>query len=313
MPDVPQAVVDAAGQRQRARADRDFARADALRAEIAAAGWIVTDTADGYQLDPKPPFEVAPKVTEVSVESGTVPAADCGIAVLVDGWPDDLRTCVAALTRYAPANALIWLLDLGNVDGAGMVAQEWADEHPDRVLALHCGQTLAQAGWAAATTRLLELEPAGRHVIMDMSSVLTGDAITDLLRALDEPGVVGAGWRGVDVNLADAWRSFTDAGVGEVDALLGYLMAVDTEAARATPPNPKARFYRNGDLEWSLMLRAAGGRLVVPSADLPVRQERHRGYHDSDPVYRDRESKKTYDRILQQFRGRDEILHPRSS
>jgi hypothetical protein len=47
----------------------------------------------------------------------------------------------------------------------------------------------------------------------------------------------------------------------------------------------------------------------VPTAELPVRQDRHRGYYDSDPAYRDKESRKTYDRILQAFRGRDEILH----
>ena len=59
------------------------------------------------------------------------------------------------------------------------------------------------------------------------------------------------------------------------------------------------------------MLRAAGGRLVVPTADQPARQDRHHGYHDSEPELRERESKKTYDRILQGFRRRPEILHPR--
>jgi hypothetical protein len=41
--------------------------------------------------------------------------------------------------------------------------------------------------------------------------------------------------------------------------------------------------------------------------DVPVRQERHRGYHDSDPEYRDRESRRTYDRFLQRFRGREDL------
>jgi hypothetical protein len=192
------------------------------------------------------------------------------------------------------------------------VVHELAVEHPDRIVELHCAQTLDQAGWGKATARLIELDPAPRHAVMDLSSVLTGDALGPLLQALDASGVVGAGWRGVDVNLADNWRTFVDAS-GEVDALLGYLMVVDTEAARATPPHPKARFYRNADMEWSLMLRAAGGRLVAPSPELPVRQDRHRGYHDSDPVMRERESKRTYDRLLAQFRGREEILHPRTS
>ena len=63
------------------------------------------------------------------------------------------------------------------------------------------------------------------------------------------------------------------------------------------------------------MLREAGaaagtGRLVVPRPNCPVRQDRHRGYHDSDPAMRDAESAKTYNRLLQRFRGRKEILAP---
>ncbi len=93
-----------------------------------------------------------------------------------------------------------------------------------------------------------------------------------------------------------------------MEALLGYLFAVRRSAALQVPLPAKARFYRNADLEWSYLLREAGvGRLVVPAADLPVRQDRHRGYHDSDDAYRDKESKKTYDRFLQRFRGRDDL------
>ena len=259
-PNPPQAILDLAAERQQARAARDFARADALRDEIAQAGWIVMDAPDGFSLTPRPPFDVAASLTDLRAPQ--LREAACGIALLVDGWPDDLRTCVAGLLDHAPSQALIWLLDLGNVDGAGEVVHELAVEHPDRIVELHCAQTLDQAGWGKATARLIELDPAPRHAVMDLSSVLTGDALGPLLQALDAPGVVGAGWRGVDVNLADNWRTFVDAS-GEVDALLGYLMVVDTEAARATPPHPKARFYRNADMEWSLMLRAAGGSYRV--------------------------------------------------
>jgi hypothetical protein len=90
-------------------------------------------------------------------------------------------------------------------------------------------------------------------------------------------------------------------------------------ALAAAVPHPKARFYRNADMEASFALReaarAAGGagRLVVPATDLPVRQGRHRGYHDSDPAYRDAESARTYNRFLQRFRGRTDLLAPRPS
>ena len=45
--------------------------------------------------------------------------------------------------------------------------------------------------------------------------------------------------------------------------------------------------------------------------DLPLEQARHHGYHDVDPEYRDIQSKKNYDRILERFRDKEAILSPR--
>jgi hypothetical protein len=45
--------------------------------------------------------------------------------------------------------------------------------------------------------------------------------------------------------------------------------------------------------------------------DLPLTQGRHRGYHDVDAVFREVQSKKNYDRILERFRGKNAILSPR--
>jgi len=47
---APAAILTLAEQRQQARANRDFARSDELRDELAAQGWQVLDTADGFEL-----------------------------------------------------------------------------------------------------------------------------------------------------------------------------------------------------------------------------------------------------------------------
>ncbi len=308
MSTAPAEVIALAEARAQARADKDFGRSDELRDAIAEAGWLVKDSADGYALTEKPPFEVLATIAALAEQSPRVAAPLCTIGVVIDGWPDDLRTCFDALITHAPQDVVVIGLDLGNVEGAGLVLHEYALTHPSRFIELHCAQTLQQCGWSAAVTALLQVSSSRVHVIMDLSSVIEGDAITPLVTAIDG-AVVGAGWKGANVDIDDAWRSVIDAGPGEVDVLLGYFAALDREAALATPPHPKAKFYRNADLEWSLALRAAGGSLVVPTTELPVRQDRHRGYHDSDPAYRDKESRKTYDRILQAYRGRDEILH----
>jgi cysteinyl-tRNA synthetase len=52
-PEPPAEVVQLANQRLGARADRDFAAADRLRAAIHAAGWEVRDSPDGFDLVPR--------------------------------------------------------------------------------------------------------------------------------------------------------------------------------------------------------------------------------------------------------------------
>jgi len=47
---VPQAVLDLVEARSQARAAKDWAASDALRAQINAAGWNVKDSKDGQKL-----------------------------------------------------------------------------------------------------------------------------------------------------------------------------------------------------------------------------------------------------------------------
>ncbi len=309
---APEAVVALAKQRADARAARDFALADQLRDEIRAQGWVVADAADGFTLTLAPPFDTVATVAGLPDHSDLPATRTLGIGVLVDGWPEDTRTCLQALIDHAPSDAVIVVLDLGDVDGAGRVVHEFAQQHPERVEAWHVEADLSATGWSAARTALLKVDCSIYHAVLDLSSVLDGDAFTPLVAMLDaDEKLAAAGWRGVNVDTADQWRSFVDSGPGECDALLSYLFVIRREVALQVGPHPKARFYRNADMEWSLALRSAGWLVAQGPADLPVHQERHRGYHDSDPQLRERESKRTYDRLLQSFRGKDAILAPR--
>jgi hypothetical protein len=228
-----------------------------------------------------------------------------------------VRACLGALHTHTRDDVVVQVLDLGTVAGAGAAVHELASP---RVRECHLAAAAhgrgGSVGWADARRALVRADTARVHVWCELSSVLTGDAISPLVAAVEaDDTVVASGWRGVDVDVADEWRSFTDAGPGDVDAVLGYLMALRRSAALAADvPHPKARFYRNADMETCFALRAAvpGGRVVVPAGELPVRQDRHRGYHDSDPDYRERESARTYQRFLQRFRGRDDLLHART-
>jgi hypothetical protein len=288
----PPEAVALAERRAAARAAKDFAASDALRDELAALGWVVRDTADGWALTEKPPYDVHDRVTDLPDRSQQPDTRDVTAAVLAEGWPDDVRRCVASVREHTTAHVLVLDAGTGYVDDAAEV--------------LHLA---TDPGWAAARTALLRADTARVHVALDPSIELTGDAITPVVDAFDDPAdVVAGGW---GVNVSGDWHEFADAepgegAVAEVDAVLGYLFAVRRSAALATPPHPKARFYRNADMEWSFLLREAGGKAVM-TEPLPAVRHRHRGYHDSDPAYRDKESRRTYERFLQRFRGRDDL------
>ena len=275
MSEPPPEVVALAERRAVARAAKDYAASDTLRDEIAALGWVVRDGADGWSLERPPPAQPPDRSEEPDTREVTV-------AIVADGWPDDVRRCVASVREHTTAHVLVLDAGIGYDD-------------PDAEV-LHLAD---DPGWAAARTALMKADTARIHVTLDPSIELTGDAITPVVKAFDDPDVVVAGGWGVMVE--PDWQSFRDGEPGEVDAILGYLFAVRRAAALATPPHPKARFYRNADIEWSYALRTAGGKAVM-TQPLPVTRHRHRGYHDSDPEYRDRESKRTYDRFLRTFR-----------
>lgn len=309
MGEAPESIEMLARDRAQARIDKDFAKADELRAAIDAAGWKVVDTADGYTLVEKPPFEVLANLAAISavpkIESVLV------ISVIIDGWPDDTDTCLASLAEHAPGDSIVLAIDCGNVEGAGIRAEAWAQSRPDRFRVVHLEQELSVLGWAAVVSAAIDISVCDVFAMMDMSTVIEGDVFPTMLAAVERDGVVATGWKGVNVDTDDGWRSFTSAERGEVDAVLGYLMVVKRDAVEDVRPDPKARFYRNADMEWSLALREAGGVIVIPDDQLAIRQDRHHGYHDSDPAYRDKQSKKTYDRLLQRFRGKDHLLAPR--
>jgi len=49
----PPEVIGLAEERQRARTDKDWDKADQLRRELEARGWEIQDNPDGYQLEGK--------------------------------------------------------------------------------------------------------------------------------------------------------------------------------------------------------------------------------------------------------------------
>jgi len=301
MSSAPAEVIALAESRVDAKANKDFALADQLRDQILALGWQVKDIPGSYELFAAPLYKTYVSIADVS----QIEINSRFLAIIkVDGWLADIQECVNSVLSLSTAIEIVLVDVSGDAEvGAGVHALA----STPRVHEIHL---LSDPGWGVVMRAASEKFVSEFVIFMDPSTSLTADPIPQLDHAFADSKVVSAGWRGALVNIEDNWRTVDDKGPGEVDVLLSYFMAVRRKSLLATDaPHSKAIFYRNADLELSLELRAQGGRLIA--IDLPLEQGRHRGYHDSEPTMRERESKKNYDRILAKFRGRSEILSPR--
>src|SRR6266545_1671085 len=216
----PPSVLDLVSERQAARERRDFARADALRDQVRAAGWMIRDTAAGADL----------------VEA---------------------------------------LEDLAATDGRVEVL------HLDAPVGFGASMNLAMG---QATGRVL--------VWLDPHVEATGDLLGPLLAALAEPGAgLAGGWGVVSHSMLD----FEADDGPEVDAIEGYLLAVPRRIAARVPLDPRHRYYRNADLDFSFAVRDLhdGSR---PQRALRV------------AVQRERASKKNYNRFLEHWKRRTDLL-----
>lgn len=293
---VPELVIELGRARVQARADKNFALADQIRDQIAAAGYEIIDVAGGIE------FREKSLVTTLETIRGVKPFPKSDrlatVAIVVNGFHEDAIATIESIKKNSSCEIAV-LVTEDAIDMAQVV-----DNHT------HLISLATDPGWGECVNSLLKSASTKYVVVMDPSTHFTGDAITPVVDVLERGEFVAAGWHGGLVNLEDQWRSVEDKGAGEVDVLFSYFMALDKEAAiNAGSFNSRAIFYRNADIEFSLKLRHAGGRLL--QMDLPLEQGRHHGYHDTDPEYRDAQSKKTFDRILERFRGKEAILSPR--
>ena len=293
---APEQVHELARARQAARSERNFALSDTLRDEIAAQGFEVVDVADGYELRPKKRFPIYESTRDIrAINSGK---HEITVAMIIDGYHEDAVETLKTIKAHS--DCAIAMLVIGE---PGILA----DQLDARTSLVSLAENF---GWGESANALLRNVTSEFIVIMDPSTRFTGDAITPVLAELKKREYVAVGWRGGLINLEDEWRSVDDKGPGEVDVLFSYFIAMHREDVLASRGfNNRALFYRNADIEFSLLLRSSNGRLL--QMELPLIQDRHHGYHDSDPEYRELQSKKNYDRILERFRGKTTILSPR--
>jgi hypothetical protein len=297
-PPVPDAVRQLIDARREAREARDWARADALRDEIATLGWEVQDGSSGSTARPI----LRPAEREELPSLLADPAeVRLSVQVVADDHPDDLARFLRGLAAHPPSAPweLVIVANEPSFD-LGAVLDEAELPMPAVVL-----PTDGRLGWADARTLGMSRSRGEVTALIDTSLEPAGDWATPLLEAFEDASVgIAGGW---GVTSADA-RQFEDAPAGEVDAIEGYCLAVRREALlRVGGFDRRFRFYRNADLDFSFAVRDAGWQ-AVRTPPLPFERHEHRGWASLPDAERDRLSKRNFYRFLDRWGDRPDLL-----
>ena len=313
----PPEIVDLARERSAARAARDWPRADALRAEIEAAGWKVVDAGTDFRLEPAAPptvedgeivrYGAAATVPSVLDEP---PSARFTVELVAEDWPDDLARMLAGLRAHAPAGTQVVIVadapsaeqearlspgspDLAPV--AGAVARGGLDERAPRPR--RRAATSGCAGRPAPSSSCsTPIEPTGDSSRRSRRSSTT--------RRSPSPAASGL--------VSDDLRRFEDA----AGATSTRSRATGSPSAATTSP----RWDRSTSGSASTATSTSGGASSSATAptrtrpgrrarlDLPLVRHEHRGW-TSLPEGRARSPRKrNFYRVLDRFRDRPDLL-----
>jgi hypothetical protein len=188
-----------------ARARRDWARADAIKAQIEAAGWRVVDRRGRSSVS-----QAAPAIVEADgeIRYGTAagvpslldaPATTAWtVAIVASESPDRVSRLLTALRTHAPAGtqAVIVANDPSDAQVAALLPDA-ADRAPVGGLAPELLRTSSRLGYAAALNIALHRASGELVLITDGTAWPGGDAISPLAAALGDPTVAVAGGFGL--------------------------------------------------------------------------------------------------------------------
>jgi hypothetical protein len=306
----PDEVLSMASARAAARAARDWSEADRLRAAIEAAGWKVVDRGTDFTLQPAHAPDVVEGGRVRHGSSATVPSrlsepvsAVATVLVRVTDRASELQAVLHALREHpVEGTQLVVVADDPSPEAAFELEAEGSQAADPEVV-----WTSARLGHAASLNAGIRRAIGSVVVVLDPMVAPTGDVVSPLVRALEDPAVAVAGAFGLR---SSDMRRFAPAPAGEVEALEDSLLAFRRiDAIERGPIDERFRRDRSAGTWWSLVLRDEGvgqpPRRAI-ALDLPVIGRPPPAPTD-DPESA-RLAKRDYYRVLDRFGSRRDLL-----
>jgi hypothetical protein len=201
----PAEITHLVRERTEARAHRDWARADALKAEIEAAGWRVVDRGSRTSVSPAAPatIELDGELRYGSAASvpsllESPPTATWTVIVVASEQPERVSRLLTALRSHAPRGTGVVVVANDPSDAqVAALGSETPDRAPIDGNIPELLRTSTRLGYAAALNIGLRRATGEFVLLADATAWPTGDAMTPLAAALQDPAVAAAGGFGL--------------------------------------------------------------------------------------------------------------------
>lgn len=320
---IPDEIRRLADARADARASRDWAEADRLRAQLEAAGWRVVDRGFSYRLAPSHAPDVERdgilrygRVASVPSRLEDLPVGLATVVLIATDWPADLDRTLAGLAVHARDGT-----DVVVVADGPSIAQERALAALDPAIAsstmatglpIEVVRTSERLGYGSALDIGVRRARASVVIVIDTSVEPTGDVAGPLVAALQEPTVaIAGGWGLVGPDLRALGAAPADQ--VDVDVVDGAVMAFRRADFRALGPiDERFRLAASADVWWSLVLREGAGeaapRRAVQVGDLPTTRHDRREDPSLSDADRARLRKRAFYRVLDRFGRRPDLV-----
>lgn len=301
--DLPEDVHELVRKREEARNAKDYARADALREEILARGFLLKDTPEGAVVEPiirEEPTSRFRIEDPAAIPSTLDQPASLAFSfhLLFEGFPGDVERFLDGLERHNDVSSLEVVI-VNNASPDGEQVEAVAEKRPF-ARALHLDR---EVGWAAARNAGLKTSKGEITALVDGSTEPVGDVLTPLTAAFADPSAGLAGPFGL---VSEDMREWEPSDGPEVDAIEGYLLATRREILAKGLVHEKFKWYRNADIDLSFQIRSTGAKAVV--TPLPVIKHAHRGWEALDEAERARRSKKNHYIFFDRWKHHHDLL-----